>query len=109
MYVKFDQICFWHLLRDFFSFPIVYEYLLLLLSHFSQFGSLRPYGLACQAPLSKGFSRQEYWSGFLCPFPGDLLNPGVEPESLRSSAFAGRLITTRATWEAPMTKIDIKI
>ena len=58
------------------------------------FNSLRPCGLACQAPLSKGFSRQEYWSGLLCPFPGDLLNPGVEPASLRSSAYAGRLITT---------------
>ena len=28
--------------------------------------------VTCQAPLSKGFSRQEYWSGFPCPTPGDL-------------------------------------
>ena len=32
-----------------------------------------------QAPLSMGFSRQEYWSGLPFPSPGDLTNPGVEP------------------------------
>ena len=32
-----------------------------------------------QAPLSTEFSRQEYWSGLLCPPPGDLLEPGIEP------------------------------
>ena len=42
---------------------------------------LRPHGLyvALQAPLSMGFSRQEYWSGLLFPSPGDLPNPGIEP------------------------------
>ena len=35
----------------------------------------------CQAPLSKGFSRQEYWSRLPCPSPGDLPDPGTEPES----------------------------
>ena len=34
-----------------------------------------------QAPLSMGFSRQEYWSGLPCPSPGDLPNPGIEPTS----------------------------
>ena len=34
-----------------------------------------------QAPLSMGFSRQEYWSGLPCPPPGDLFNPGVKPRS----------------------------
>ena len=34
---------------------------------------------ARQAPLSMGFSRQEQWSGLLCPPPGDLPNPGIEP------------------------------
>ena len=34
-----------------------------------------------QAPLSLGFSREEYWSGFPFPSPGDLPNPGIEPES----------------------------
>ena len=39
----------------------------------------------CQAPLFMGFSRQEYWSGLPCPFPGDLPNPGIEPMSLNVS------------------------
>ena len=37
--------------------------------------------VACQAPLSLGFSRQEYWSGLPCPPPGDLPDPGIEPRS----------------------------
>ena len=38
--------------------------------------------VACQVPLSMGcLSRQEYWSGLLCPPPGDLPNPGTEPIS----------------------------
>ena len=34
-----------------------------------------------QAPLSMGFSRQEYWSGFLVPSPGNLPDPGIKPGS----------------------------
>ena len=34
-----------------------------------------------QAPLSVGFSRQEYWSGVPFPSPGDLSDPGIEPRS----------------------------
>ena len=37
--------------------------------------------VACQAPLSMGFSRQEYWSGLPSPPPGDLPNPVIEPTS----------------------------
>ena len=37
--------------------------------------------VACQAPLSMGFSRQEFWSGLLFPFPEDLPDPGIEPWS----------------------------
>ena len=40
-----------------------------------------PWTVACQAPLSVGFSRQEYWSGLPFPSPGDLPNPGIEPGS----------------------------
>ena len=40
-----------------------------------------PWTVAHQAPLSMGFSRQEHWSGFPCPPPGDLPNPGIEPAS----------------------------
>ena len=37
--------------------------------------------VACQAPLSMKFSRQEYWNGFPLPFPGDLPDPGIKPGS----------------------------
>ena len=40
-----------------------------------------PWTVACQAPLSMGFSRQEYWSGLSFPSPGDLPDPGTEPRS----------------------------
>ena len=38
-----------------------------------------PWTVARQAPLSMGFSRQEYWSGLPFPSPGDLPDPGIEP------------------------------
>ena len=59
------------------------------LSHFSRvqlFETL--WTVAPQAPLSLGFSRQEYWSGLPCPPPGDLPDPGVEPASLMSPELA---------------------
>ena len=40
---------------------------------------MTPWTVAHQAPLSMGFSRQQYWSGFSCPSPGDLPNPAIEP------------------------------
>ena len=40
-----------------------------------------PWTVALQAPLSMGFSRQEYWSGLPFPSPGDLPDPGIEPRS----------------------------
>ena len=42
-----------------------------------------PWTVARQAPLSMGFSRQEYWSGFPSPSPGDLPNPGIKPGVFR--------------------------
>ena len=42
---------------------------------------LTPWTVACQAPLSMGFSRQEHCSGFPFPSPEDLPNPGIEPRS----------------------------
>ena len=45
--------------------------------------------IACQAPVSMGFSRQEYWSGLPCPPPGDLPSPGLAPTSLASPVLAG--------------------
>ena len=59
-----------------------------------------PWTVACQAPLSKGFSRQEYWSGLPCPPPGDLSDPGIESASLTPPALAGSFFTTSAAWEA---------
>ena len=47
--------------------------------------------VALQAPLSMGFSRQEYWDGLPCPPPGDLPDPGIDPTS---PTLAGRFITT---------------
>ena len=53
-----------------------------------------------QAPLSVGFSRQEYWSGLPCPPPGGLPDPGIELVSLVSPALAVGLFTTSTTREA---------
>ena len=54
-----------------------------------------------KAPLSMGFSRQEYWSGLLFPSPGDLPHPGIEPVSLMPPALAGGVFATSTTWEVP--------
>ena len=50
--------------------------------------------IAHEALLSMGFSRQENQSWLLCPAPGDLPDPGIEPASLKSPALAGRFFTT---------------
>ena len=42
--------------------------------------------IAHQAPLSMGFSRKEYWSGFPFPSPGDLPDPQIEPRSIALQA-----------------------
>ena len=49
------------------------------LSHVRIFAT--PGSVACQAPLSMGFPRQEYWSGLPFPPQGDLLSPRIEPAS----------------------------
>ena len=50
--------------------------------------------VACQAPLSLGFSRQEYWSRLPFPSPGDLPVGRTEPVSPTSPLLAGRFFTT---------------
>ena len=65
-------------------------------SHVQLFAA--PWTIARQAPLSIGFSRQEYWSEVPCPPPGDLPDPGIEPVSLTFPALAGWFFTTIATW-----------
>ena len=57
-----------------------------------------PWTIACQAPLSVSFSRQEYWSGWPCPPPGGLPNPEIEPLCILHWQ-AGYLFTITATWE----------
>ena len=59
--------------------------------------------IARQAPLSMGFSRQEYWSGLPCPPPGDLPDPSFKLASLMPPALGGEFFTISATWEAQHT------
>ena len=85
--------------------PVVYIFIISLLFvllfafHFymcvsSRFSHVQLFAIlwtvAYQAPLSMGFSRQEYWSGLPCPPPRDIPNPGIKPTSLMSPALAGR-------------------
>ena len=71
-------------------------------SHVQFFATL--WTMALQAPLSMGFSRQEYWSGLLCSPPGDLPHQGMEPASLTSPTLEGRFFPT----EPPGKLSDIK-
>ena len=59
--------------------------------------SVTPWTAAPQAPLSTGFSRQEYWSGLPFPTPGDLPNSGIEAASLESSALV-YLVSNRSSF-----------
>jgi len=78
-----------------------------MLSRFSHVLFATLWSIACQALLSMGFSRQEYWSGLPCPPPRDLRDPGIKLLSLMSLALAGRSFTTRAIWEAPYIYIYV--
>ena len=60
---------------------------------------LVPETVVHQTPLSIGFSRQEYWNGLPCPPSEDLPDPGIEPQTLMSPAFAGGFFITSTTWE----------
>ena len=53
-----------------------------------------PWTVALQAPLSMGFSRQDYWNRLPFPTLEDLSNPGTKPMSLASPALAGRFFPT---------------
>ena len=54
-----------------------------------KYDSVTPWTVEFLAPLSMGFSRQEYWSGLPCPSPGNLPDPGIEPTTHRESIFSG--------------------
>ena len=77
---------------------IVYACVLSCFSRIPLFSTI--WTVAHQAPLSTGFSKQEYWSELPYPSPGDLPNPGIKPTSLTSPALAGGFFTTSTTWEA---------
>ena len=91
--IKFLMICCLSILDVFSSKHISrLSYKCLSACVLSRFGRVRlfvtPWTVAHQAPLSMGFSRQEYWGGLLCPPPGGLPNPGIKPTSLLSPALA---------------------
>ena len=67
-------------------------------SHLAVSNSVTPRTVACQAPLSMGFHRQEYWNGLPFPFPEDFPDPGIEP---RSFGIAGRFFTVWGTMMLP--------
>ena len=52
--------------------------------------------VAHQAPLPMGFFRQEYWSGFPFPPPGNLPDPGIEPTSPVSPALKADSLPTES-------------
>ena len=68
-----------------------------------------PWIVAHQAPLSMGFSRQEYWSGFAMPSSKGSSCPGIKPASLKSPALAGGFFTTSATWKANSVKFSCSV
>ena len=72
-----------------------YVCLLNCCGHFRFFVTL--WTVARQAPLSMGFARREYWNGLPCPLPGDLPNPGIEPESLYVSCIGRWVPSGRST------------
>ena len=63
-----------------------------------------PWTVARHAPLSMGFSRQEYWSGLPFPSPGDLPDAGTEPASLASPALQVDFFTNSTTWDTHKIK-----
>ena len=68
-----------------------------MLSHFNRVQLFAtPWTVGHKAPLSMGFSRQEYWSGFPGPLPGDLPDLGIK---YLMCPLAGEFFTAKATWE----------
>ena len=65
-----------------------------------------PKTIAFLAPLSMEFSRQEYWSRFPFPPPGDLPDPGREPGSLASPALAGLFFTPAPTGKPQVSDVQ---
>ena len=66
-----------------------------------------PWTVACQAPLSMGFSGQEYWSELPFPHPGDLPNAGIEPRSPALQANSLPLLLTMSYERSPYIELLI--
>ena len=64
--------------------------------------------VACQLHCPRGLSRQEYWSGFPCPPPGDRSHPGIKPASLKFPTLAGGFFIISATWEVPICRVVVQ-
>ena len=62
-----------------------------------------PWTVAYQTPLSKEFSKQEYWSGLSFLPLGDLPDPGIEPKPPAAPALAGRFFTTEPSGKPKLT------
>ena len=77
----------------------IHVFVLSHFSHVSLYATL--WTIASLVLQSMGFSRQEYWSGLLCPTSGDLLSPGIKPGSLTSPTLSGGFFTTSTSWETP--------
>ena len=104
-FLQFLSLGTWHLLEALFggstcllSSPYMCECTLSRFSHVRVCET--PWTVANQVPLSKGFSRQEYWSGLPFPSPGYLPDPGIKLRSLMSPELADGFFTTSTTWEA---------
>ena len=86
-------------------YSVVVRIVVLSLNHVQPF--VIPWMIACQAPLSMGFSRQKYWSWLPFPSPEDLSDRGIKPTSLTSPTLQadsllfeppGKPLTT---WQVP--------
>ena len=71
---------------------------------------MTPWNAALQAPLSMGFSRQEYWRGLPFPPPGNLPNPGIKPKSSAWQLDSSLLkeITPELSLEGLMLKLKLQ-
>ena len=78
--------------KDSLDWLVIDQWCVCVVSHVQLFAT--PWTVGQQASLSMGVFRQEYWSGFPHPPPGDLPDPGIKPSSLSAPALAGRFLTT---------------
>ena len=91
---------------NFSSNKMSYFFNVLLLSHFSRVRLFTiPWAVACQAPLSMGFPRQKYQSGWPFLSPGERPHPGI---TLTSPALAGGLFTTEPPGKPQLSYISVK-